>query len=74
MPHNVTFHKDIHCLLRQTLSSEKKKHVCKFYLEIVTCYPLNFTMDISKFIASIQKEECFSALRVLLITIFIIKV
>ena len=35
----------------------------QFYLEIVTCDPLNFTMDHSKFIASIQKEEFISAFK-----------
>ena len=29
----------------------------QFCLEIKTCDPLNYTMDHSKFIASIQKEE-----------------
>ena len=32
----------------------------QFYLEIVTCDPLNDTMDHSKIIASIQKEEFIS--------------
>ena len=35
----------------------------QFYLEIVTCDPLNFTMDHSKFIASIEKEEFISAFK-----------
>ena len=34
-----------------------------FYLEIVTCDSLNYTMDHSKFIASIQKEEFFTAVK-----------
>ena len=42
------------------------KNKLQFYLEIVTCDPLNYTMDHFKFIASIQKEEFISALRVLL--------
>ena len=29
----------------------------QFCLEIKTCHPLNYTIDHSKFIASIQKEE-----------------
>ena len=28
MPHHVAFHQDLHCLLRQKCSSEKKK--CSF--------------------------------------------
>ena len=40
----------------------KKIH---FYLEIVACDPLNYTMDHSKFIASIQKKEFISALRII---------
>ena len=54
MLHNVAFHQGLHCLLRQKWSSGKKLQFC---LEIKTCDPLNYTMDHSKFIASIQKEE-----------------
>ena len=54
MPHNVTFHQGLHCLLRQKL---------QFCLEIKTCGPLNYTMDHSKFIASIQKEEFISSFK-----------
>ena len=32
-------------------------------LEIKTCDPLNYTMDHSKFIASIQKEEFISSFK-----------
>ena len=60
MPHNVALHQGLHCLLRQKLLSEKK---IQFLLEIVSCDPLNFTMDHSKFIASIQKEEFISAFK-----------
>ena len=35
----------------------------KFYLEIITCDPLNYTMDHSKFIASIQMEEFISSFK-----------
>ena len=33
------------------------------YLEIVTCGPLNYTMDHTKSIASIQKKELISAFK-----------
>ena len=29
----------------------------QFYIETATCDPLNYTLDYSKFIASIQEEE-----------------
>ena len=35
----------------------------QFCLEIKTCDPLNYTMDHSKFIASIQKEEFISSFK-----------
>ena len=35
----------------------------QFYLEIITCDPLNHTMDHSKLIASIQKEEFISSFK-----------
>ena len=35
----------------------------ELYLEILTCDTLNYTMDHSKFIASIQKEEFKSAFK-----------
>ena len=44
-------------LLRQKPSSEKE---IQFYLEIMTCDPLIFTMDHPKFIVSSQKEESIS--------------
>ena len=34
-----------------------------FHLEIITCDLLNYTMDHSKFIASIQKEEFISVFK-----------
>ena len=42
MPHNAAFHLGLHCLLRQKQTSEKD---IKFYLEIITCDPLIFTMN-----------------------------
>ena len=59
MLHNVAFYQGLHCLLRQNLSSEEKTTI------ILTCDPVNYTMDHSKLIASIQKEEFISGLRVL---------
>ena len=35
----------------------------QFCLEIKTCDPLNYTMDHSKFIASIQKDELNSSFK-----------
>ena len=35
----------------------------QFYLEIVTCHPLNFTEGHSKLIASFQTEEFISAFK-----------
>ena len=35
----------------------------QFYLENVNCDPLNYTMDHSKFIASIQKDEFIGAFK-----------
>ena len=35
----------------------------QFCLEIKTCDPLNYTMDHSKFIATIQKEEFISSFK-----------
>ena len=54
IPHNVTFHQDLHCLLRRKQSPEKEIH---FYLEALTCVPLNYTMGRSKIIASNQKAD-----------------
>ena len=60
MPLNVPFYQGLHCLLRQKRSSGKKLQFC---LEIKTCDPLNYTVDHSKFIASIQKEEFISSFK-----------
>ena len=57
MPLNTAFHKGLHCLLRQKLSSENE---IQFNLEIITCNPLIYTMDHPKFIVSNQKEEPIS--------------
>ena len=59
MPQNVAFHQDLHRLLRHKISSEKE-----LYLEILTCDPLTYTMDLPKFIVSNQKGESISAKRV----------
>ena len=58
MLHNVAFHQVLHCLLSQKWTSEK----LQFHLEILTPDRLNYTMDHSKFNASIQMEEFISAL------------
>ena len=58
MPQNVAFHQDLHRLLRHKISSENEIYFC---LEIITCDPLMYTMDLSKFIVSNQKEESVSA-------------
>ena len=64
MPHNMALYQGLHCLLKLKGSSDK---TLQFYLEIVTCDRLSYTMDHSKFIASIQKDKFICALRVLLI-------
>ena len=60
MPHTVAFHQGLRCLLRQKWALGKKLQFC---LEIKTFDPLNYTMDHSKFIASIQKEEVISSFK-----------
>ena len=55
---NVAFHQDLHCLLRHKISSEKEIYFC---LEIITCDPLMYPMDLLKFIVLNQKEESISA-------------
>ena len=57
MPRNAAFHQDLHCLLRHKLSSEKEILFC---LEIITCDPWMYTMDLPKFIVSNQNEESMS--------------
>ena len=42
MLQSVAFHQGLHCLLRQNDLQRKKN---QFYLEIVTCDPLNYKMD-----------------------------
>ena len=58
MPKNAAFHQGLNCLLRQKQSSEKEM---QFYFEIITFDPLMYTMDLPRFIVSIQKEEFISA-------------
>ena len=55
---NAAFHQDSHRLLRHEKSLEKEIYFC---LEIITCDPLMYTMDLLKFIVSNQKEEFISA-------------
>ena len=57
MLHNSVFHQCL-CLLRQKLSPEKN---VQFYLEIIICDPLIYSMDHPKFSISNQKEESVSA-------------
>ena len=57
MPHNVAFHLDLHCLLRQKQSSEKE---IIFYIEIIACDPWINTVDCTKCIVLNQKEESIS--------------
>ena len=56
----MAFHQGLHCLLRKNNLQRKK---LQFYLEIITCDPLNYTMDHSKLIASIQKEKFISSFK-----------
>ena len=42
MPHNVAFHRGLHCLLSQTRSSEKE---IQYFLEIITCDPPIYIID-----------------------------
>ena len=58
--HNVAFHQGLHCLLRKNNLQRKE---LQFYLEIITCDPLNYTIDHSKLIASTQKEELISSFK-----------
>ena len=54
MLHKVAFHQGSTLFSKSKKYSEKK---LQFYLEIITCDPLNYTIDHSKLIASIKKEE-----------------
>ena len=58
MLHDVAFHPDFHCMLRQNDLQRKKYN---FYLEIITCDPSIYTMDHSKFIVSNQKDRSIYA-------------
>ena len=44
MPHNVTFHQELHCLLKQKSSSDKKIHL----KEIYNLTPLDMYNGLSK--------------------------
>ena len=58
MLHNAAFHQGLHCLLKTKMIFREQ-----FYLEIFTCDPLNYTIEHSKFIAHIQKEEFISSFK-----------
>ena len=59
MTQNAAFHQDLHRLLRHKIPSEKEIYFC---LEIITCEPLMYTMDLTNgFIVSNQKEDSISA-------------
>ena len=49
-PDEMLQDQDLHCLLRQSPSSKKK--IDMYYLEIITCDPLIYTMDHPKIIVS----------------------
>ena len=55
--HYAAFHQCLHCLLRQKQSSEKE---ILFYLEMITCDALIYTVDCSKCNVLNQKEESIS--------------
>ena len=42
MPHNVSFHQGLQCLLRQNQSSGGE---IQYFLEFITCHPSRYTMD-----------------------------
>ena len=50
----AAFHQGLHCLLSQKRSSEKE---IDFFFLIITCDPLIYTMDHSKFIISNQRRK-----------------
>ena len=54
MLHYAAFHQNLYCSPRQKRSSEKE---LQFYLEIITCDSLIYTMDHSKFIISDQMKN-----------------
>ena len=59
MPHDMVFHKSLHSMLRLKVIICREK--LQFYLESLTCDTLIYTMDHSKLIASIEKEDFYSA-------------
>ena len=56
MPHNAIFYQGLHCLLRQTRSSEKE---IQYVLEIITCEcdPSVYRMDHHDFVVSSFMEH-----------------
>ena len=54
MPHNVTFHQGVHCLLRHTQSSEEGNTIS---FSDITCDPSIYTMDHTKFIVSMRRKN-----------------
>ena len=60
------FYQGLHCLLKNDIHGK-----LQFCLEIKTCDPLNYTLDHSKFIASIQKEGFIGSFKVIIPTFFI---
>ena len=54
--HNAAFYQGLH-YLRQRRFSEKE---IQFYLEIITCDPLIYTMDHPKLVVSNKKEQFIS--------------
>ena len=55
MPHKVVFHQDMHCLLTQNRSSEKKRYI----LEIITYYRSIYTIDHLELTVSIFMDNSF---------------
>ena len=49
MPQNASFHQGLQCLLKQKSFSEKE---IQYFLKIITCGPLIYTMNHPKFIVS----------------------
>ena len=59
--HNVAFHQDLHCLLRQNRSSEKE---IQYFLEIITCDPSVSTMNYTDLTVSNFMENSIGTMRV----------
>ena len=55
--HNVVFHQSLHCLLRQSQSSEKEIH---YLFEIITFDPSIYTIDHPDFVVSSFFENSIS--------------